>query len=76
MHYWYLKYTDNVSVSKGDENLPVFAFFADEGWLLPPAFIDRMDILYTVAAFSPVTVPGEFVMIVSMKESPSCAVSK
>lgn len=62
--------TDSIGAAR-----TVFTFLEGEGWLFPPEFIDLTVIRYKVAGFSPVTVPGEFFTIVSMKESPSSAVS-
>lgn len=56
--------------------LPVFACFGDDAWLRPEALMDLMVIWYKVAAFRPVTVPGELATVVSMIVSPSSAVSK
>lgn len=56
--------------------LPVFACFGDDAWLCPEALMDLMVTRYKVAAFRPVTVPGELATTVSMTVSPSSAVSK
>lgn len=55
---------------------PVFACFGDDAWLCPEALMDLMVIWYKVAAFRPVTVPGELATVVSMIVFPSSAVSK
>lgn len=56
--------------------LPVFASFGGDAWLLPAALMDLTVIWYKVAAFRPVTVPGELATMVSITVSPSSAVRR
>ena len=56
--------------------LPVFACFGGDAWLLPAGLMDLMVIWYKVAAFRPVTVPGELATTVSMTVFPSLAVRR
>lgn len=56
--------------------LPVFACVGGDAWLRPAALMELTVIWYKVAAFRPVTVPGELATVVSMTVSPSLAVRR